>query len=87
MLERGDLKIRSRSTETERLLRKQYSLTESSNFLLTTGTTALAATQLYASGNVESAAVMAVLSAIFGITFLTKASRINRDIFMPKDQD
>lgn len=77
-LERGDLKLRSRSTETEKLLRKQYSLTESSNYLLSTGTTALAATQLYASGNLEPAAAMAAFSAALGFVFLRKQAKLNK---------
>lgn len=86
-LERGDLKVRSRSTETERLLRKQYSLTESSNYLLSTGTTALAATQLYATGNVEPAAAMALLSASLGFVFLRKTAKLGKDIFTSNDEN
>ncbi len=86
-LERGDLKLRSRSTETERLLRKQYLLTESSNFLVSTGATALAATQLYATGNVELAAAMAVFSAVLGFAFLKKTSKINKDFFKPDEKE
>ncbi|CAN8070641.1 unnamed protein product [Agarophyton chilense] len=77
-LERGDIKLRSRSTETEKLLRKQYSLTESSNYLLSTGTTALAATQLYAAGSLEPAAAMAVFSALLGMTYVRKLAKINK---------
>lgn len=77
-LERGDIKLRSRSTETEKLLRKQYSLTEISNYLLSSGTTALAATQLYAAGSVEPAAAMAVFSAILGLTYFRKRAKLNK---------
>ncbi|KAI0565982.1 UbiB [Gracilaria domingensis] len=77
-LERGDIKLRSRSTETEKLLRKQYSLTESSNYLLSTGTTALAATQLYAAGSLEPAVGMAIFSAVLGLTYLRKQAKLNR---------
>lgn len=76
--ERGDIKLRSRSTETEKLLRKQYAMTESSNYLLSSGTTALAATQLYASGNVEPAAALAALSAALGFMFLQKQKKLNK---------
>lgn len=75
-LERGDIKLRARSTETEKLLRKQYSLSEVSNYLLSTSTTALAATQLYVSGNVEPAAAMAVLSATLGLLFVQKQRKL-----------
>lgn len=78
LLERGDLKLRSRSTETEKLLRKQYSLTEASNFLLSTGATALAATQLYATGNIEPAALLAGLSATLGLVFIGKQTKLNQ---------
>lgn len=77
-LERGDIKLRSRSTETERLLRRQYSLSESSNYLLSSGTTALAATQLYSFGSVEPAAAMAALSAVLGLVFLRKQTKLNK---------
>lgn len=76
-LERGDIKLRARSTETERLLRKQHSLTESSNFLVSTASTALAATQLYASGKIEPAAAMAIFSAALGLVFLAKQMKLN----------
>lgn len=77
-LERGDIKIRSRSTETERLLRKQYLLTETSNYLLSTGTAALAATQLYISGNLEPAAVAAAGSVALGVLCLRKVAKLNK---------
>eukprot|EP00178_Gracilaria_changii_P004386 TRINITY_DN1695_c0_g1_i1.p1 TRINITY_DN1695_c0_g1~~TRINITY_DN1695_c0_g1_i1.p1 ORF type:complete len:731 (-),score=103.35 TRINITY_DN1695_c0_g1_i1:639-2831(-) len=77
-LERGDIKLRARSTETEKLLRKQYSLTESTNYLLSTGTTALAATQLYAAGSTEPAVAMAVFSAVLGLTYFTKQAKLNK---------
>lgn len=77
-LERGDIKLRSRSTETEKLLRKQYSLTQSSNLLVSTGTTALAATQLYASGSEQPAVAMALLSAIVGLMFLRSQVKLNK---------
>lgn len=77
-LERGDINLKSRSTETEKLLRKQYSLTESSNYLLSTGATALAATQLYSAGNMEPATALAVFSAILGLTFVRKQAKLNK---------
>lgn len=77
-LENGDVKLRSRSTETEKLLRRQFILSESSNFLLSSGTMALAATQLYVTGSVPGATVLATLSAIFGIMFLHKYAQVNK---------
>lgn len=77
-LERGDIKLKSRSTETEKLLRKQYSLTEASNLLLCTGSTALAATQLYSAGSVEPAAGMAAFSAVLGVFFLRSQKKLNK---------
>lgn len=77
-LERGDIKLRSRSTETEKLLRKQYSLTQSSNLLVSTGATALAATQLYAAGSVEVAAALAALAAVLGLSFLNTQAKLNK---------
>lgn len=86
-LERGDLKVRSRSTEAERLLRKQYMLTESSNFLLSSGATALAATQLYVSGNLEPAVAMAILSVSLGFAFIRKASKLKKNVFEVDDSE
>lgn len=77
-LENGDVKLRARSTETEKLLRRQFALSESSNFLLSSGTTAIAATQLYVAGSVEPAAILATLSAIFGLIFLRKQAKLNK---------
>lgn len=86
-LERGDLKVRSRSTEAERLLRKQYMLTESSNFLLSAGATALAATQLYISGNLEPAAAMALFSAGLGFAFMRQTTKIKKGMFEASDKN
>lgn len=77
-LENGDVKLRARSTETEKLLRRQYALSESSNFLLSSGTTAIAATQLYAAGSLEPAAALAALSAFLGLLFLRKQAQLNK---------
>lgn len=76
-LENGDLKLKARSVETEKLLRRQYSLTESSNYLVSSGATALAATQLYSAGSVEPAALMAALSAVLGFVFLRKQKKLS----------
>lgn len=80
-LERGDLKLRARSTETERLLRKQFALSEASNLLVAAGAAGLAATQLYTAGAQDVAAAMAVLSALLGVGFVRKRAKANKDIF------
>lgn len=80
-LERGDLKLRARSTETERLLRRQFALSEASNLLVASGAAALASTQLYTAGSQEGAAAVAVVSAVLGVGFLRKRAKANKDIF------
>lgn len=77
-LENGDIKIRSRSTETEKLLRKQYSLTQSSNLLLSTSATALAASQLYIAGQTNPAIALASFSAVLGLMFLRSQAKLNK---------
>ena len=77
-LERGDVKLKARSTETEKMLRKQYGLSEASNYLLSTGTTAVVATQLYVSGNMEPAAIMAALSAGLGLAFIRMKRKLGK---------
>ena len=77
-LERGDIEVRSRSVETEHLLRRQYSLSEASNLLLSSGTVALSATQLHAAGSFEPAAGMAVFSALLGLVYLRKQVQLSK---------
>jgi predicted unusual protein kinase regulating ubiquinone biosynthesis (AarF/ABC1/UbiB family) len=90
-LERGDLKVRSRSTETERMLRKQYALSEASNYLTGAATTALLAAQVYIMSpgqnlsQIEGALVLASLSTILGLTYFRKTILIKKESFRPKE--
>jgi predicted unusual protein kinase regulating ubiquinone biosynthesis (AarF/ABC1/UbiB family) len=92
-LERGDLKVRSRSTETERLLRKQYALSEASNYLTGAATAALLAMQIYlmspvpTSIQMEGIGFLASLSTVLGLTYLRKAARSKREAFRSKDSE
>lgn len=85
-LERGDIKLRSRSTETERLLRRQYKLSQNSNYLVSGAATAVVATQLYIAGLEAPAAGVGALSAVFCLLFF-QASRKMQKYSLENPQD
>lgn len=80
-LENGDLKVRARATETERLLRKQYSLSQASNYLVAAATTGVLAVQVFSAGSAEGAGALASLSALMGAAYVRKTSKLDKDIF------
>ncbi|MEG4999477.1 ABC1 kinase family protein [Microcoleus sp. B4-D4] len=77
-LEQGDLRIRVRSAETERLLRRMTSVQMSTNYTLMMSAFTLSATILFVSNQVLPAVAVAVLAAGTGLALLRLFKRIDR---------
>jgi predicted unusual protein kinase regulating ubiquinone biosynthesis (AarF/ABC1/UbiB family) len=77
-LERGDLRIRVRSTETDRVLRRLSSVNMGTNYTLLIGAFTLSATILYVYQHVWLAAVAAVVAAIAAIALIRLLLRLDR---------
>lgn len=77
-LEQGDLRIRVRASETDRLIRRVSRVQMGTNYALLTGTFTLSATILYVNSQVFLAGVVALLAAFMGLTFFRLLRRIER---------
>jgi Predicted unusual protein kinase len=77
-LEQGDLRIRVRSAETERLLRRISSVQMGTNYTLMMSAFTLSATILFVSNQVWPAVVVALLAAGTGFVLLRLLKRIDR---------
>ncbi|WP_199320098.1 AarF/ABC1/UbiB kinase family protein [Leptolyngbya sp. FACHB-261] len=77
-LERGDIRIRVRSQETDRLLRRLGSVNMGTNYVLLAGSFVLSATLLLISGKGWLALGMGVLAAVAVGAFIRVLLRINR---------
>ncbi|MGL5061171.1 MAG: ABC1 kinase family protein [Microcoleus sp.] len=77
-LEQGDLRIRVRSAETERLLRRISSVQMSTNYALVLSALILSATILFVSNQVWAAGAVALLAAGTGFVLLRLFKRIDR---------
>ncbi|NJK75250.1 MAG: AarF/ABC1/UbiB kinase family protein [Oscillatoriales cyanobacterium RU_3_3] len=77
-LEQGDLRIRVRSAETERLLRRISSVQMSTNYALVLSALILSATILFVSNQVWAAGAVALLAAGTGFILLRLFKRIDR---------
>jgi len=77
-LEQGDLRIRVRSAETERLLRRISSVQMGTNYTLMLSAFTLSATILFVSNQVWPAVVVALLAAGTGFVLLRLLKRIDR---------
>jgi predicted unusual protein kinase regulating ubiquinone biosynthesis (AarF/ABC1/UbiB family) len=80
-LERGDIRVRVRSTETDRILRRISSVNLGTNYTLLVGTFTLSATILFVNHYfwlAIAAAVVAVLAAIGLIRLLMRLDRFDR---------
>lgn len=82
-LEQGDLRIRVRSAETERLLRRISSVQMSTNYALILSALILSATILFVSNQVWAAGAVALLAAGTGFVLLRLFKRIDRLDRMP----
>lgn len=77
-LEQGDLRMRVRSQETDRILRRLSYTTMGTNYALLVGAFALSATILLVNKYLWLAGIAALLSAMIGIGFLRVLRRLNR---------
>ena len=77
-LERGDLRVRVRSIETERLLRRQNGMQMGTNYSLIVSTFTLVATILLVNHYVWLAAIAAVVAAVVAGMFVRLLMGLNR---------
>ncbi len=77
-LEQGDLRVRVRSLETERLLRRQSSMQLGTNYALIISAFTLSATLLFVNHYVWLALVAALIAAAMAVTLLRMLRRLDR---------
>lgn len=77
-LDRGDLRIRVRATETDRVLRRISSLQLGTNYTLLIGAFTLSATILLVNNYVWLALVVAFLAALLAVAFVRLLMRVDR---------
>ncbi|MBD2014006.1 AarF/ABC1/UbiB kinase family protein [Microcoleus sp. FACHB-53] len=77
-LERGDLRVRVRSIESDRILRRISSIQLGTNYTLLISAFTLSATLLYVSGNYELALVVALVAAVAAFALIRLLRRLDR---------
>lgn len=77
-LERGDLRVRVRSTETDRILRRLSGVQMGTNYALMVSAFTLSAAILYASGKVGLAAIAALVAIALSIALIRLLRRLDR---------
>ncbi|HEY9738718.1 MAG TPA: AarF/ABC1/UbiB kinase family protein [Trichocoleus sp.] len=82
-LERGDIRVRVRSIETDRMLRRASSVNLANTYATLVGAFTLSATILLVYEFAWIAAIAAALSAVSGIAFVRAIFRINRADRLP----
>lgn len=82
-LERGDIRVRVRSIETDRALRRISGVTMANNYAILLGAFTLSATVLLLSEFVWLAVVLGVLAVGTGIAFLRAVLKVNRADRLP----
>ncbi len=82
-LERGDIRVRVRSTETDRILRRMSSINMGTNHTLLVCTFTLSATILLVNGYVWLAVIAGLAALIAGFVLLRLMMRIDRADRMP----
>lgn len=82
-LERGDIRVRVRSIETDRMLRRMSNANLANNYAVLTGAFTLSATLLIIFEFVWVASAVATLAALTGIVFIRLTLKINRADRLP----
>ena len=77
-LERGDLRVRVRSIESDRILRRISSIQLGTNYTLLISAFTLSATLLFVNGNVELALVVALVAAVAAFALIRLLRRLDR---------
>ncbi len=77
-LERGDIRVRVRSTETDRMLRRLGNVNMGTNYTLLVGTFTLSATVLVVNGMIWLAAMAAAVALLSAIALVRVLLRVDR---------
>ncbi len=77
-LERGDLRVRVRSTETDRIMRRMIAMQQGTNYALLVGTFTLSATMLYITKFLILAGIMGILALSLAIVLIRHLRRIEK---------
>ncbi|PPS42360.1 AarF/ABC1/UbiB kinase family protein [Chroococcidiopsis sp. TS-821] len=77
-LERGDIRVRVRSIETERLLRRHSSLQLGTNYAIMISAFTLSATLLFVNHYIWLAIVAAAIAAVVGVALIRLLMRLDR---------
>ncbi|MCP2732054.1 AarF/ABC1/UbiB kinase family protein [Symplocastrum sp. BBK-W-15] len=77
-LERGDVRLRVRSIESDRLLRRISSLQLGTNYALLVGAFTLSATILFVNDKIRLAAVVAVIAAILAFVLIRLLNKLDK---------
>jgi predicted unusual protein kinase regulating ubiquinone biosynthesis (AarF/ABC1/UbiB family) len=77
-LERGDLRVRVRSTETDRIMRRMTAMQQGTNYALLVGTFTLSATILYVKSFLIPAGIMGTLALALAIVLIRHLRRIEK---------
>ena len=82
-LDRGDIRVRVRSIESDRIMRRNSNLSLANSYTLLVGTFTLSATMLLIFDYVWPAVVMGVIAAVSGIALVRLLMRISKADRMP----
>jgi hypothetical protein len=82
-LERGDIRVRVRSSETDRALRRLSGVNMGTNYTLLTCAFTICATGLYVTNHLWPAAAMALAAALAAIALIRQVMKLDRWERMP----
>lgn len=77
-LERGDIRVRVRSTETDRVLRRMSSIQMGTNYALLASAFTLSATILFVNGQIGLAVIVALLAGGIAVALIRTIARLDR---------
>ncbi len=77
-LERGDLRVRVRSTETDRIIRRMVAMQQGTNYALLIGAFTISATMLYIKELLIPAGVMGILALVLSIVLIRHLRRVEK---------
>ncbi len=82
-LERGDLRVRVRSSESDRYLRRLGAMQQSTNYAILVAAFTLSATMLFVTNNPIPAAIVGVVDLITFVTWFRQMRKLDRQDRMP----
>jgi Flp pilus assembly protein TadB len=77
-LERGDLRVRVRSSETDRYLRRLGTMQQNTNYAILVATFTLSATMLFVNGHLIPAGVVGVVAIVTFIIWFRQMRKLDR---------